>query len=116
VNQEERDSARAAILINVQSAMRRSHERRRGRRSLVALILVAGGAMSLPLWSSKQTPVIDVAATQPSGRVRIESITTDELLNSFAEVHLAAAVLCEPTGGCTLRLLDSSIDRATVIH
>lgn len=116
MNQVECDRARAAILSNVQSAMRRSHERRRTRRSIAALIIVAGAAISLPFLSTKEPPSLDIAAAQPTGRVRIESITTDQLLDSFAEVHLAAAVLCEPIGGCTLRLLDSSIDRSTVIH
>lgn len=113
------EARRERMLGELQAAMLRSHERRRARRSIAALLIVVGFAVSLPFLAKpagRPHASLDIAAAVPTGDIRIVAITTDDLLDSFARVNLAAAVFCEPTGGCELLLLDSSLDRASIIR
>lgn len=125
---EEIRTRREDMLAHVQHAMRRSHARRRQRRSAgaaaLAMIIVAGVAIMLFPGSRTGTssPRIQVMASaiqgisQPiGGGLRVShSITSCEVLDTLAEAKIPAAIVCANT--CSLRLLDRPFDEPIILR
>jgi hypothetical protein len=111
---------RVAMLPELQAEMTKLHRNRRRRRSTAALAIgvVALGAILIPILSqsrSLQQPIlakndapskIDIApatvTTAPEsvdrGGVRMVAISTDDVLQAFADVRVAAGVRCDASG------------------
>ena len=114
------ETRRKAMLPELQAEMTKLHRNRRRRRSTVALAIgvVALGAILvsiLPPSRSLEQPIlakndapskIDIAPAKSSiapepisrGGIRIVAITTDDVLQAFADVQVAAGVRCDTSG------------------